>query len=176
MEPGDPRAKAIEAMARQAFDDGVRGSNGPWDAQHEDIRRSWLNAAERSLCVALAALEQEGLVLTDTREAETVATLRGLLGTLRAINRDAIDREFEAKREVQRLREALQEIGRLSSYDGVKRARIIAHEALSSVPVRGGGEHRCLTPATTTTSPVAAGSAPSGSAYAAASGRERLAS
>jgi hypothetical protein len=83
-----------------------------------------------------------------------------------------LDHEINCKR----LREALQEIGRLSSYDGVKRARIIAHEALSSVPVRGGGEHRCLTPATTTTSPVAAGSAPSGSAYAAASGRERLAS
>ena len=69
-EPGDPRAKAIEAMARQAFNEAVRGSNGPWEDQDDHVRQSWLNAAARNFSAALAALEAEGWGLTCTREGE----------------------------------------------------------------------------------------------------------
>jgi hypothetical protein len=67
MEPGDPRAKAIEAMARAIYgpdpDSGI-----PWAwADLSETNRERFRAMART---ALAALEQEGLILTDTREVQ----------------------------------------------------------------------------------------------------------
>ena len=70
MEPGDPRAKAIEAMARgvrQRWLDEQRLDLEPaWEHLHDESKDSYLADAR----AALAALEEEGLVLTDTRAVE----------------------------------------------------------------------------------------------------------
>ena len=111
-------------------------------------------AAEEERATMAVALEQGHNALVRqrdcyAREAETVATLRGLLGTLRAINRDAIDREFEAKRETERLREALEQIAEdtgppypdwaffARAEDREHAMQNAAREALSSVTVEG---------------------------------------
>ena len=65
--PVDPRAKAIEVMARAMYEDSqwrMRGES-TWD------RTSEQESYRADARAALAALEQEGLVLTDTREEES---------------------------------------------------------------------------------------------------------
>ena len=149
LEPGDPRAKAIEAMARgvrQRWLDEQRLDLEPaWEHLHDESKDSYLADAR----AALAALEQEGLVLTDTREDPRMVPLAAVLLALEMqacrtqMGRSAaefIEERFEHladTHEVQRLREALNRIGELpreSRGGGLTRARSIAREALSSVP------------------------------------------
>ena len=60
-EPGDPRAKAIEAMARRLT-----------ESFGYDVKEAYRSAFGTDLAeVALAALEAEGWGLTSTREAST---------------------------------------------------------------------------------------------------------
>lgn len=69
MEPGDPRyAKAIEVMARGMYEQVVATtpSAAPWGDAFESLRDGYRRYAR----AALAALEAEGWVLTDTREVE----------------------------------------------------------------------------------------------------------
>lgn len=69
-EPGDPRAKAIEAMARAMYA-VMRRRLAKWDIPTWEEQSAARHEAYREDArAALAALEQEGLVLTDTREAE----------------------------------------------------------------------------------------------------------
>ena len=70
----DPRAKAIEAMAR-AIESDLRGLGDPTGQRYETAPilsnpATAEHAAKRAARAALAALEQEGLVLTDTREVQ----------------------------------------------------------------------------------------------------------
>ena len=87
MEPADPRAKAIEAMARAMYEDGSQQPR-TWDevlAQFGD-EDGFVKACRFKAKSVLAALEQEGLVLTDTREDERELALVAALAHMADIH------------------------------------------------------------------------------------------
>ena len=119
----DPRAKAIEAMARKLCEQGIRALNGSeatWERHADGFR----GMAREALAAALAALEEEGLVLTDTREVKITwdvverAWAAGMKGCryIEEWGYDNLARAIEASgypAEVERLRE---EIDRLRDF------------------------------------------------------------
>ena len=147
MEPGDPRyAKVIEAAARGMYEATTGGPHATaWD--EISVQESYRDDAR----AALAALEAEGWVLTDTREVERLRKLTepdewmgweqvdSIYEEARLLRRERDDaRALLAGGEVERLREAFIALARVVQQNDhhatVRDARPIINRALYSVP------------------------------------------